>query len=397
MANIQERRDKSGKLISYSIRVHRGRGADGHQLKPWTATFPVEPTWTEKSARKKAEAFAATFEKECREGTRSDTRQTIEQYTTYCIGLKEQRGAKVSTVTLYRSLSSRLIFPFIGHIKLKDLKPQHLNDLYTELSKEGKHKNGGRLSGKTILEVHRLLHTVLEQAMMEGLIPYNPAARVEPPKREKSDPVYYQPEEVSAILSALEEEGEQWRMLVLLLLVSGCRRGEALGLKWEDVSFEYNRIHICRNVLYTKEKGVYVDTPKTENSTRYVTIPADIMAELRKHKAWQSAERMRLGTYYENEGYVFTQENGSPLHPCSVTSWMTKFSRRHGLPHLNAHGFRHTMASMLIYNGVDPVTVSHRLGHDQVSTTTNIYSHMIADADSRSADVIADALTLKKA
>ncbi|MBQ3176907.1 MAG: tyrosine-type recombinase/integrase [Clostridia bacterium] len=397
MANIQERRDKSGKLISYSIRVHRGRGADGHQLKPWTATFPVEPTWTEKSARKKAEAFAATFEKECREGTRSDTRQTIEQYTTYCIDLKEQRGAKVSTVTLYRSLSSRLIFPFIGHIKLKDIKPQHLNDLYTELSKEGKHKNGGRLSGKTILEVHRLLHTVLEQAMMEGLIPYNPAARVEPPKREKSDPVYYQPEEVSAILSALEEEGEQWRMLVLLLLVSGCRRGEALGLKWEDVSFEYNRIHICRNVLYTKEKGVYVDTPKTENSTRYVTIPADIMAELRKHKAWQSAERMRLGTYYENEGYVFTQENGSPLHPCSVTSWMTKFSKRHGLPHLNAHGFRHTMASMLIYNGVDPVTVSHRLGHDQVSTTTNIYSHMIADADSRSADVIADALTLKKA
>ncbi len=397
MANIQERRDKSGKLISYSIRVHRGRGADGHQLKPWTATFPVEPTWTEKSARKKAEAFAATFEKECREGTRSDTRQTIEQYTTYCIGLKEQRGAKVSTVTLYCSLSSRLIFPFIGHIKLKDIKPQHLNDLYTELSKEGKHKNGGRLSGKTILEVHRLLHTVMEQAMMEGLIPYNPAARVEPPKREKSDLVYYQPEEVSAILSALEEEGEQWRMLVLLLLVSGCRRGEALGLKWEDVSFEFNRIHICRNVLYTKEKGVYVDTPKTENSTRYVTIPADIMAELRKHKAWQSAERMRLGTYYENEGYVFTQENGSPLHPCSVTSWMTKFSKRHGLPHLNAHGFRHTMASMLIYNGVDPVTVSHRLGHDQVSTTTNIYSHMIADADSRSADVIADALTLKKA
>ena len=186
MANIQERRDKSGKLISYSIRVHRGRGADGHQLKPWTATFPVEPTWTEKSAKKKAEAFAATFEKECREGTRSDTRQNIEQYTTYCIDLKEQRGAKVSTVTLYRSLSSRLIFPFIGHIKLKDIKPQHLNDLYTELSKEGKHKNGGRLSGKTILEVHRLLHTVLEQAMMEGLIPYNPAARVEPPKREKS-------------------------------------------------------------------------------------------------------------------------------------------------------------------------------------------------------------------
>ena len=73
MANIQERRDKTGKLISYSIRVHRGRDADGRQLKPWTATFDVAPTWTEKSARKKAEAFAATFEKECREGTTPNT------------------------------------------------------------------------------------------------------------------------------------------------------------------------------------------------------------------------------------------------------------------------------------------------------------------------------------
>ena len=87
MANIQERRDKSGKLISYSIRVHRGRGADGKQLKPWTATFDVSPTWTEKSARKKAEAFAATFEKECREGVTSDSRLRFEEYCNYVIGL----------------------------------------------------------------------------------------------------------------------------------------------------------------------------------------------------------------------------------------------------------------------------------------------------------------------
>ena len=100
MANIQERRDKSGKLISFSIRVHRGRGADGKQLKPYTTTFDVSPTWTEKSARKKAEAFAATFEKECREGITSDSRQKFEQYCEYVIALKEQRGIKQSTVKL---------------------------------------------------------------------------------------------------------------------------------------------------------------------------------------------------------------------------------------------------------------------------------------------------------
>ena len=87
MANLQERRDKSDRLISYSIRVHRGRGADGRQLKPWTATFDVAPTWTEKSARKKAEAFAATFEKECREGVTSDSRLKFEEYCKYVIYL----------------------------------------------------------------------------------------------------------------------------------------------------------------------------------------------------------------------------------------------------------------------------------------------------------------------
>ena len=117
MANIQERRDKSGRLISYSIRVHRGRGTDGKQLKPWTATFEVLPTWTEKSARKKAEAFAATFEKECREGVTSDSRLKFEEYCDYVISLKAQRGIKHSTIVRYKELTGR-IYPAIGHFKL---------------------------------------------------------------------------------------------------------------------------------------------------------------------------------------------------------------------------------------------------------------------------------------
>lgn len=139
MTSLQERRDKSGKLISYSIRVHRGRGADGKQLKPWTATFEVSPTWTEKSARKKAEAFAATFEKECREGVTSDSRLKFEEYCNYVIDLKEQRGAKHNTIVSYRDLTSR-IYPAIGHIKLKDIRADHLNSLYTDFAKPGARK-----------------------------------------------------------------------------------------------------------------------------------------------------------------------------------------------------------------------------------------------------------------
>ena len=395
MANIQERRDKSGKLISYSIRVHRGRGMDGKQLKPWTATFEVSPTWTEKSARKKAEAFAATFEKECKEGMTSDSRQKFAAYCDYVIGLKEQRGAKHSTIARYKELTGR-IYPQIGHIKLRELRADHLNDLYTLLGQDGQNKRGGKLSPKTILEHHRLISTVLEQAVKEGLVPFNVASRATLPKAEHKEVNYFQPEQVAAIRDALEREPMKWKTLVHLLLITGARRGEVLGLKWDKVDFEGNRVYICNSILYSPDIGIYESTPKTERSRRYITLPAETMQLLRQYRAWQATERLRLGEYYQNQDFVFSQDNGKPMHPDSVTDYLKKFSKRHGLPHINAHAFRHTMASMLYFNGVDSVSISKRLGHAQVSTTANIYAHVMEEADQRNADILSD-IFLKKA
>ena len=374
MANIQERRDKSGKLISYSIRVFRGRGADGRQLKPFTATFEVQPTWTEKSARKKAEAFAATFEKECKEGTTTDTRQTFASYCDYVISLKESRGVKHSTIVRYKELTTR-IYPAIGHIKLKDLRVDHLNTLYTELSKAGTRKGSDHatakidlaaylkknkltraeiakrsglaastvssivkgetvsvqaataaatamglkmekaftveadnrpLSAKTVQEHHRLISTVLEQAVKEGLVPFNVASRADLPKAEKPEVNYFQPETVAAIRDALEKEPLKWKTLVHLFLITGARRGELLGLKWDKVDFDANRIFICNSILYSPDVGVYESTPKTERSKRFIALPAETMQLLRKYKAWQTEERLRLGEYYDNQNFVFT-------------------------------------------------------------------------------------------
>ena len=464
MANIQERRNKDGKLISYSIRVHRGRGADGKQLKPWTATFDVSPTWTEKSARKKAEAFAATFEKECREGVTTDSRQKFGPYCDYVIDLKEKTGIKHSTIVRYKELTTR-IYPALGHMKLKDIRPDHLNSLYAQLAQPGagagnthamakvdlaallkekrltrlelssvtglslkavyatvKGERVGRkvaeaistalggsvedffslntkertLSGKTIREYHRLIHTVLDQALKEGLVAVNVADRATPPKMEQKDVNYFQPEQVAAIRKALELEPIKWRTLVHLLLITGARRGEILGLKWDKVDFASNQVYICNNVLYSADVGIYEDTPKTERSKRYVSLPAETMQLLRQYRAWQNGERLRLGEYYQDQGFVFAQDTGGPMHPDSVTTWLSRFSKRHGLPHVNAHAFRHTMASILYFNGVDSVSISKRLGHAQVSTTANIYAHVMEAADKKNADILADVF-LKKA
>lgn len=460
MANLQERRDKSGKLISYSIRVHRGRGADGTQLKPYTATFQVSPTWSEKSARKKAEAFAATFERDCRAGITSDSRKTFSDYCDYVIQMKEQRGIKHSTIVRYKELTSR-IYPAIGHIKLKDLRADHLNSLYTALGQAGNRKrssrataridlaaalkgrsftraelaekanislrtayavvkgkavsletakivsaalglrldkafsieNAGRgLSPKTVVEHHRLISTVLDQAAKEGLVPFNVAAKVTLPKVRKKEVNYFQPEQITAIREALNQESIKWKTLTHLFLITGARRGELLGLKWEKVDFKNSRIHICNNVLYTADRGIYEDTPKTPASQRYITLPEETMQLLREYKAWQSRERLRLGEYYQNQGFVFSQDNGKPMHPDSVNDWLRKFSKRHGLPNINPHAFRHSMASLLYFNGVDSVSISKRLGHAQVSTTANIYAHAMEEADQKNADILASVL-----
>lgn len=392
MANLQERRNADGRLISYRIRVFRGRGKDGKQLKPAQMTFAVEPGWTEKTALKKATAAAAVFEKQIKEGTTSDSRLRFDAYCDYVIGLKDQNGAKHSTIFNYRAFTER-IYPSIGHLKLKDIRAEHLNRLYTELAKDGQNKRtGGKLSGKTRLEIHRLVHIVLEQAVREGLVPFNVADRVEPPKAERKDVNYYQPEEVAAIREALETEPIQMRTFVHLLLITGARRGEILGLKWDAVDFKGSKLHICNTVQYRPGYGTYEDTPKTKQSDRYITMPKESMQLLREYRHWQEGERLRLGEHYEDRGFVFAGDTGAPLHPDSIGTWLSRFADRHGLPHLNCHAFRHTMASLLYYNGVDSVSISKRLGHSMVSTTADIYAHVIEAADQRNADILEEVI-----
>ena len=396
MANIQERRNKEGKLISFSIRVHRGRGADGKQLKPYTTTFDVLPTWKEETARKKAEAYASVFEDECRKGIKADNRQRFDGYCDYVIGLKEQRGVKHSTIVRYKELTTR-IYPVIGHIKLCDLRVDHLNDLYTSLSADGLNKKtGGKLSAKTIIEHHRLISTVLEQAFKERLVIFNVARQAELPRAEKKEVNYFQPEQVEAIRNALENEPFKWKMLVHLFLITGARRGEILGLKWDKVDFEKNRIYICNNLLYSSDIGIYEDTPKTEKSKRYITLPQQTMNELKAYSRIQAQEYIKNGMPVIFNGLVFSQADGTAMHPDSVTDYLNKFSKKYDLPHINAHAFRHTMASMLYFNGVDSVSISKRLGHAQVSTTANIYAHIMEEADQRNADILSD-IFLKKA
>ena len=493
MANIRARKNKNGDIISYEIRVFKGRDENGKQLNPYVMTYRPAPGMTAKQIEKELNRRAVQFEEQCHLGYSLDNKQTFAQYAAYVVDLNERSGMKHTTVSRYRDMLPR-INAGIGHIRIADLRPQHLNAFYEQLAKNGMRANKEKavcrcdlkstlhtagitkeslskragvslavisscynkrpiqsgkakaiahalnlpvgslfdfsvnskpLSPKTIVEHHRLISAILSQAEKEMLIQYNPAAKATPPKLDRSHPNYFQPHEVEAIRAALENVPLQKKVMLHLLLITGIRRGELAGLRWSCVDWERSQIHICHSILYKKDVGMYTSSPKTSESDRYIKLPAETMALLKEYREEWLATRSQYGSMWNSfimlpdeesireshsgepprlqslkSEYLFFQEQsgkvGYPLHPDSITGWCAEFSRKNGLPHINPHAFRHTMASILYFSGMDTVSISGRLGHAKPSTTSDLYSHIIKEADERSAECIAEAIFRNK-
>lgn len=463
MANITKRQNKDGST-SYLIKVFKGRDMSGKQLKPYTMTWKASPTMTQKQIEKELTRQATQFEEQCKNGMVADSSQSFERYAEYVINLKERTGTKHKTIFRYRELLKR-INEGIGYLKLSQIKPQHLNNLYEQLSQKGLRKNADKavcnvdlkslikskghtldtfaktsgaclqtlrcafrgeninrdkaeqianaldmsinklfnlitddspLSNKTVLEHHRLISTILNQAEKEMLIQYNPANKATPPKAEHSKANYFQPEDIVNIRNCLDKESLKWKTIVHLFLITGCRRGEIAGLKWSAIEWNKARIHICNNLLYTSDRGLYEDTTKTESSDRYISLPIETIKLLKEYRKWYMEQSSNYGNKWHNTNYLFFQEKsgseGEPINPDSITNWCNDFSEKYNLPHINPHAFRHTMASLLYFNGADSISISKRLGHSKVSTTTDIYSHIIKQAEEQNAELIANVI-----
>ena len=247
------------------------------------------------------------------------------------------------------------------------------------------------LSPTSVLAYHRFIHTVLAQAEKEMLVPYNAAGKATPPQKEKSEVGTFQTSELIAIRDAVAKEPIKWQMIIHLLMITGCRRGEIVGLRWDRVNWKDSSIRIDTTLLYTPERGVYESTTKT-GAERTIKLPKETMDLFRKYRVWQLEERLSNGDRWKETPYVFTGESGGCMAPDSLSGYLSRFEKKYSLPHIHAHKFRHSMASVLYFSGADPVSISKRLGHAQVSTTQNIYSHLIEQADTQSAERIADAI-----
>ena len=461
MATTEKIPGKNGD--TYRITVYSGYDTSGKRIRHRTLWKPA-PGMTPRQIEKAVQRAAMDFERSIEQGYSLDNKQTFAEYAAYVLDLKERTGVRPTTLDRYRELLER-INAAIGHIKLSDLRPQHLNAFYKNLAEPGLRAGGGSatakidlakwlkdnkktrasiaeaagiaaatvgaavkgeairedkteaiakamgkrvadvfkvqrntapLSDKTVIEHHRLISTILTQAEKEMLVPYNAAAKATPPKAAKHNPNYFQPEDIAAILKALETEPLKWQLITHLMIVTGCRRGEIMGLQWEKVDFENNRVKIDKALVSSKSKGTYLGNTKTSD-IRYLNLPAETMTLLRQHKREQLRLQIANGDRWQHTGFLFTTDDGSHMNPDSITGWLHDFSRRHNLPHINPHAFRHTVASVLLANGTDIVTVSKQLGHASVNTTENFYSHIIEENKAKASECIADVLLRKKA
>ena len=168
-------------------------------------------------------------------------------------------------------------------------------------------KDTQQLSTNTVNHYHKFLSTLFRSAVKQGLIADNPCQRADPPRPDEHEPVYLDEAQAMKMIEALEQEPMQYRIMIFLLLDSGMRRGELLGLEWKDIDFEKSTINICRNSVYLPGKGIFTETPKTQKSIRTIKLPEESMDMLRQYRAWQLRERLRLGDQWKDCDRLFTK------------------------------------------------------------------------------------------
>ena len=351
---------------------------------------PIKKTKTVHGTKKEAEIELAKFVADVQNGMVIEGKSL--KFSEFTEIWKRDYGSKELAPSTYkrycRMLETRLL-PYFGHFYVNKIKPTDIMQFYDLLSKDTqlvrKKDNGGNktlkpLSGKTILEHHRLLRAMLHKAVYWQVIVSNPAERVQPPKAKKPKRKYYDDDQCKILLENLEqldEEEIKYKTAIILTVFTGVRLGELMGLEWNDIDFRNGIVSINRSSQYLADTGVFTKMPKTESSIREVAIPDFVISLLEEYKLWYEEQKSLYGELWINSNRLFVQADGKPMHPSTISKWFVKFIGQIGLPVINFHGLRHTNATLLIAQNIDVAVVAARLGHAQITTTFNFYVHPI--------------------
>ena len=421
MASIRERNG------SYQITVSCGYDIKGKKLLE-TTTFTPDPSLTPKKRDKAIQEFAQQFETKVKNGLlMSGSKITLQEFSERWISEYAKINLAPGTITKYQEELEAKILPELGHLKLTELKPYKINAFFASLTKDGVRKDGrpGGYSKASIMKTRNVLSSMLRTAAEWEIIERNPCDKVRLQGVSAEEKVtFFTPEQVATFLDYIEKPyiinvsghrriddtglpytvgnytitkfiPEQVRILFILAIYTGLRKGELLALQWDDINFETDVVQVSKAVTIVEGKPI-CKSPKTKTSYRSVSIPHSLTKRLSNLKQTQDEFRSQAGDYWQGDNWIFTQDNGKMMNYSTpyqalqdtITRYNSDKPANQQLPPIPFHGLRHTSATLLIASQQDVKTVSKRLGHAQTSTTMNIYAHALQESDRKSANAL---------
>jgi integrase len=292
---------------------------------------------------------------------------TVEQFLQLWLRDVVTPSKRASTAASYEQIVRIHIVPAVGKVRLQQLSTAHVQQLLAKVTEKGR-------SPRTVQYVRAVLRAALNQAIKWDLIERNAAARATPPRSERYEAQVLDVEGARQFLRVIE--GERLRALFVVGLSLGLRHGEALALRWQDVDLDTDTLHVRQTVQ--RVNGVLVfGEPKSATSRRSLNMPEVLTAELRAHQIRQSEERLLAGRRWVDHNLVFPTSIGTPIDMRNSLRALHQVLEQHGLPRMRFHDLRHTAATLLLAQGVQPRMIMETLGHSQYALTMNLYSHVM--------------------
>lgn len=380
MASIIQNK-KDGKVISYKFKVCVGRDEFGKQVwrcTTWKAPDSMIPSRAEKAAQKAAAEWERKVKEEyildLQKPERVKEREIERTRTEFAYFVREiwypicicNGEHKPTTTEFYRHISNVIADYFSGKA-LQSISPTDIDKYLIYLHTKYRTKQEKPLAAKTIRHHYCALGYIFSFALNKEYITKNPMDKVDCPKTQKKKVDAFTEEQARSFFGYLDECPIDFRCMLNLLITTGIRRGELMGLQWGDIDFDNHIISVNRNITYTPASGIVVSTPKTECSVRQIPVMPSVAAVLMEYR--NGAED------WKKNDFLFPKDGNPSLarDPNSITRRVKRFMKLHGLPDMSPHDLRHSCATLLLSNGADIKSVQEILGHSNASTTLNFY------------------------
>ncbi len=306
------------------------------------------------------------------------SQELLAEYMNEWLEKEAKTRVREYTYQNYKDLVRLYINPVLGAVMLSNITPVQIKGVYSEMIDKG-------LSPKTVKNTHGVLKNALEQAVNWGKLPRNPADSVNLPRQKKKEMKVLSPEEAKIFVDAIVDS--RWKALFSLLIATGMRPSEALGLKWKDIDFDNERVIINRSLTRVNGKWSLEET-KTAHSRRTIPLPPSVIIDLNEHRKEQTSEKLKAeeGEYIDH-GFVFATNKGSPLDKHNIVNRHFKpLLKSAKLPNIRLYDLRHTCATLLLSAGENPKVVSERLGHASITLTMDTYSHVLPNMQKTATD-----------